>query len=291
MKMLFLFVLISISITSLAQSEAFLQKKARQLTEKSPFQDEIDGKFPERILYQDDEVMAVRSYAPQLPVHALIYPKKRTATLNDLADSDTKIMAKMIWVAKKLAKDLGVSETGYRLVINTNEDAGQSAFHIHLHLLGGHKTGAMVEQTWRNKGEKPSTSYLNDITSVKKAFGEYYEAWRRNDELAVMNTLTKEAVIMPQGLNPKKGLEEISAFWFPKDSSKTTIKRFDYEIDDLKVDLNTAFVRSRSVLSFEYEQGGQKIVKNDQKQVHTTFLERQADGQWKVSCKMWSNIN
>jgi len=291
MKNIILIPFLFFSITVLAQSEAYKQQKAKQLTEKSPFQDEIDGKFPERILYQDDDVMAVKSFAPQLPVHALIYPKKRIATLNDLSEDDSKIIAKMIFVGKQLAKDLGVSETGYRLTFNTNEDAGQSAFHIHMHLLGGYKTGAMVEQTWRNKSDKPSNSYLKDIEEVKKVFGEYYSAWLKNNEEAVMKTLTKEAVIVPQGLSPKKGMEEIRNFWFPKDGSKTTITRFDYKIEDLKVDLNTAFVRSSSVLSFEYEKDGQKIIKNNQNQVHTTYMERQNDGTWKVTCKMWSSVN
>ena len=106
-----------------------------------------------------------------------------------------------------------------------------------------------------------------------------------------MNTLAKDAVIMPQGLTPKIGSAEISEFWFPKDGSKTIIKHFDYVIEDLKVDENTAFVRSSSTLGFEYESNGQKIIKNDQKYVHSTFLERQKNGQWKVSAKVWSSLN
>jgi histidine triad (HIT) family protein len=59
----------------------------------------------------------------------------------------------MMLVAKKMAADAGVADSGYRLVFNTNEDAGQSVFHIHLHLLGGMKTGPMVDQTWRNRNK------------------------------------------------------------------------------------------------------------------------------------------
>ena len=276
---------------AIAQSEAYKQLKAKQLSEKSPFQDEIDGKYPERILYQDNDVMALKSFAPQMPVHVLVIPKKRIATLNDLTKEDERIVGRMVVVAKQLAKDMGIAETGYRLAFNTNEDAGQSAFHIHLHLLGGAKTGAMVDQTWRNRSDKPSSSYLKDIENVKTAFGAYYSAWLQNSEEAVMNTMVANAVIIPAGLSPKKGDAEIRAFWFPKDGSKTTITRFDYIIEDLKVDLNSAFVRGIAVLSFDYETEGQKITKTDQKQVHTTFLERQTDGQWKVSCKMWSTVN
>lgn len=291
MKNILLGFILFLAYPTFSQSEAYKQQKAKQLAEKSPFQDEIDGKFPEHILYQDKEVIAFKSNSPQLPVHILIIPKKRIPTLNDVSKNDSKLLGKMVLIAQKLAKDLGISETGYRLVMNTNEDAGQSVFHIHLHLLGGHKTGAMVEQTWRNKGEKPSSSYLKEIENVKKAFGEYYTAWLSNNEEAVLKTFTTDAVIMPQGLLPKKGLDEIRGFWFPEDGSKTTITKFDYIIEDLKVDLNTAFVRSSSVLSFEYEKDGQKIVRRDQNQVHTTYMEKQNDGSWKVTCKMWSSLN
>jgi histidine triad (HIT) family protein len=273
-----------------AQSAAYKEKKAKQLAGKSPFQDEIDGKFPDHLLYQDADIIAIKDNAPQLPVHVLIIPKKRIPTLNDLTEEDSKTVAKMIVVAKNLAKDLGIAETGYRLAFNTNEHSGQSVFHIHLHLLGGYKTGAIVDQTWRNRGVKPSAAYLKDIENVKIAFGQYHAAWLQNNEDSVMNTLTKDAVIMPQGLSPKKGMEDIRHFWFPKDGSKTTITRFDYVIEDFKVDVNSAFVRSSSILSFTYEKEGKKLIKDDLKQLHTTFLERQEDGSWKVNCKMWSNI-
>jgi histidine triad (HIT) family protein len=249
------------TLSSFAQSEVYKQRKAKQLSEKSPFQDEIDGKFPNHILYQDKEVIAFKSNSAQLPIHILIIPKRRIPTLNDISEKDGKILGNMLLVAKKIAKDLGISESGYRLVINTNEDAGQSVFHIHLYLLGGHKTGAMVEQTWRNQSEKPSNSYLKDIEDVRNAFGGYYSTWLKNDEMAVLQTLTNTAVIIPQGLNPIKGIEEIKTFWFPNDGSKTTITRFDYSVEDIKVDLNNAFVRSSSVLSFEYEKDSQKIIK------------------------------
>jgi histidine triad (HIT) family protein len=289
-KIYFLLLFVFCGQNTFAQSAAYKEKKAKQLAVKSPFQDEIDGKFPDHILYQDADIMAIKDNAPQLPVHVLIIPKKRIPTLNDLTEEDSKIVAKMIVVAKDLAKDLGIAETGYRLAFNTNEHSGQSVFHIHLHLLGGYKTGAMVDQTWRNRGVKPSAAYLKDIENVKIAFGQYHSAWLQNNEDSVMNTLSKDAVIMPQGLTPKKGMKDIRNFWFPKDGSKTTITRFDYTIDEYKVDMNSAFVISSSILSFTYEHNGQKTIKNDQKQVHTTFLERQMDGSWKVSCKMWSRV-
>ena len=76
----------------------------------------------------------------------MIVPKKEIYTINDTDNSDIELLGKMMLVAKKLAKEKGISETGYRLSINVNEDAGQSVFHIHMHLLGGKKLGPMVTQ-------------------------------------------------------------------------------------------------------------------------------------------------
>jgi histidine triad (HIT) family protein len=271
------------------QSATYQEKKARLLREPSPFQDEIEGKA-ERLVYEDKNVVAFPADAPQMPIHLLIVPKKRIPTLNDVGRNEKAILQRMVHVAIKLAKQHGIAESGYRLAINTNENAGQSVFHIHLHLLGGHPTGPMVEQSWRNHGPKPSASYLQDLESVKTSFLAYYEAWRRNDSAAVMRTLAQQVVIMPQGLPAKKDAAEIREFWFPQDGSRTTVTRFDVEIQDLKLDLNTAIVRSNSILSFRYEKDGQIMQRDNQAQQHLTHLVRQKDGSWKVGFKMWSNI-
>ncbi len=76
----------------------------------------------------------------------MIVPKKEIHTINDVSDDDLMVLGKLFLVAKKLAKENGIAETGYRLSINTNEDAGQSVFHLHMHLLGGEKLGLMVSQ-------------------------------------------------------------------------------------------------------------------------------------------------
>ena len=75
-----------------------------------------------------------------------MFHKKEIHTINDADNSDIELLGKMMLVAKKLANEKGISETGYRLSINVNEDAGQSVFHIHMHLLGGKKLGPMVTQ-------------------------------------------------------------------------------------------------------------------------------------------------
>ena len=82
----------------------------------------------------------------QARVHVLIVPKKEIPTINDINDKDAMVLGKLFLVAKKLAKEKGIAETGYRLVMNINEDSGQSVFHLHMHLLGGEKLGPMMTQ-------------------------------------------------------------------------------------------------------------------------------------------------
>jgi histidine triad (HIT) family protein len=90
-----------------------------------------------KIAYEDEEVVAFHDINPQAPVHVLIVPRKHIPTLNDAVEEDQALLGKMMLVAQKLAKELGVADSGYRLVLNTNRGAGQSIFHIHFHLLGG----------------------------------------------------------------------------------------------------------------------------------------------------------
>jgi len=98
----------------------------------------IQGReIPADIVYEDDSVLAFRDVNPQAPVHVLVIPKKHISTLNDLGDEDTSLMGTMILTARRLAHDLGLSEAGYRLVMNCNAEGGQTVFHIHLHILGG----------------------------------------------------------------------------------------------------------------------------------------------------------
>jgi len=90
-----------------------------------------------KIAYEDEEVVAFHDINPQAPVHVLVVPRKHIPTLNDASEEDQALLGKMMLVAQKLAKELGIADSGYRLVLNTNRGAGQSVFHIHLHLLGG----------------------------------------------------------------------------------------------------------------------------------------------------------
>lgn len=90
-----------------------------------------------RIAYEDTEAMAFHDVAPQAPVHLLIIPRRHVARVSDLTASEHPLVGRLVAVANQLARELKVAEAGYRLVINCNAQAGQSVFHLHLHLLGG----------------------------------------------------------------------------------------------------------------------------------------------------------
>jgi histidine triad (HIT) family protein len=97
----------------------------------------IAGQIPGKFLHQDDELVAIADINPQAPLHALIIPRKHIATLNDLSPEDDAIVGAMHRAAAALAAQHGYSNRGYRTVFNTNREAGQTVFHIHLHLLAG----------------------------------------------------------------------------------------------------------------------------------------------------------
>jgi len=99
----------------------------------------INRQIPADIVYEDEFVLAFNDISPQAPVHILIIPKKQIATLNDLEQADELVMGKIVYAASQIAKEKGIEQGGYRLVFNCNEDAGQTVFHIHCHLLGGRK--------------------------------------------------------------------------------------------------------------------------------------------------------
>ena len=97
------------------------------------------GEIPSEFLYEDDEFVAFNDIHPQTPVHILIVPKKHIVSIADLADEDVPLVGRMMAVARTVALKAGVSEKGYRLVINTGPEGGQVVMHLHMHLLGGRK--------------------------------------------------------------------------------------------------------------------------------------------------------
>jgi histidine triad (HIT) family protein len=96
-----------------------------------------DGEIPCDMVFENDDVLAFQDVNPQAPVHIVIIPRKHIATVNEVAESDEVTMGKLFSVAKIIAAQQGVSDDGYRLVVNCNEKAGQTVFHIHMHLLAG----------------------------------------------------------------------------------------------------------------------------------------------------------
>jgi len=101
------------------------------------FCDIVAGKIKGEIIYSDQEVAAFRDINPQAPVHILIVTRKHISTTNELEPADSQLIGKLVLAAKSIAQKEGISERGYRMVLNCNAEAGQSVFHIHLHLLGG----------------------------------------------------------------------------------------------------------------------------------------------------------
>ncbi len=99
----------------------------------------IQGKAPARIVYQDDTVTAFWDVIPRTPVHLLIVPNQHLTSLSQLKEEDAPLLGSLFLVANQLASEYGIRESGYRLVINTGPDAGQSVSHLHLHLIGGRR--------------------------------------------------------------------------------------------------------------------------------------------------------
>ena len=97
----------------------------------------VAGEIPADIVYESETVLAFRDINPQAPTHVLIIPRRHIATINELEESDRDTIGNLYLAAKEIAADEGLSESGYRVVMNCNRGAGQSVFHIHLHLLGG----------------------------------------------------------------------------------------------------------------------------------------------------------
>ena len=101
----------------------------------------VNGEIKPDVVYENEAILAFRDINPQAPVHVLVVPKKHIATLNDLEPEHDVLVGEMYLTAKKVAEKLGIAESGYRTVMNCNEGAGQSVFHLHLHILGGRQMG------------------------------------------------------------------------------------------------------------------------------------------------------
>jgi histidine triad (HIT) family protein len=101
----------------------------------------VAGEIPADIIFESDDTIAFRDINPQAPTHALIIPRRHVATINDLEDGDEALVGNLFLAARKIAADEGIADAGYRVAMNCNEAAGQTVFHLHLHILGGRKMG------------------------------------------------------------------------------------------------------------------------------------------------------
>lgn len=99
------------------------------------------GEIAAELVFKNDAVVAFRDINPQAPTHILIIPRRHIATINDIGENDRELLGEMYLVAAQLARQEGFAEDGYRVTMNCNEGAGQTVFHIHLHLLGGRRFG------------------------------------------------------------------------------------------------------------------------------------------------------
>jgi histidine triad (HIT) family protein len=97
----------------------------------------VAGTIPAKLAYQDEHTLAFHDVDPRAPVHVLIIPRKHIASVDRLGDADAETVGRLFIVARGLARELGVADSGFRLVVNNGGDAGQSVDHIHMHLLGG----------------------------------------------------------------------------------------------------------------------------------------------------------
>lgn len=97
----------------------------------------VAGTIPAKLVYEDDRAVAFRDINPQAPTHALVIPRSHIASLAEASEDDESLLGHLLRVAARVAREEGHAEAGYRTVINTGPDAGQTVFHIHVHVLGG----------------------------------------------------------------------------------------------------------------------------------------------------------
>jgi histidine triad (HIT) family protein len=114
------------------------------MAEETIFSKIIRREIPTELLYQDELVTAFRDIHPRAPSHILIVPNVLIPTVNDVEPQHEAALGRMFTVARKLAAAEGISENGYRLIMNCNSHGGQEVYHIHMHLVGGHPLGAML---------------------------------------------------------------------------------------------------------------------------------------------------
>lgn len=107
------------------------------MADKTIFSRIIDGEIPGTFVYQDDEVVAIRDINPAAPVHVLVIPRKPVPSLAQLEEGDLELAGRILLAVRRIAEQEGLAERGYRVVVNTGEEGGQTVPHLHFHILGG----------------------------------------------------------------------------------------------------------------------------------------------------------
>ena len=103
----------------------------------------VAGEIPSKVVYENDEMLVFEDIDPRAPVHLLFIPREHMSTLNDAGSESAPMLGKMMLKAAELAKELGVDESGYRVLVNCNPEGGQVVFHLHMHLMGGRQMKGM----------------------------------------------------------------------------------------------------------------------------------------------------
>ena len=116
------------------------------MAQETIFSKIIRKEIPADIVYQDELVTAFRDINPQAPTHILIVPNKLIPTVNDVTAEDEPALGRLFTVAKRIAEQEGIAESGYRLLVNCNRDAGQEVYHLHMHIFGGRPLGPMLQK-------------------------------------------------------------------------------------------------------------------------------------------------
>jgi histidine triad (HIT) family protein len=116
------------------------------MAQETIFSKIIRKEIPAEIVYQDDLVTAFRDIHPQAPTHILIVPNKLIPTVNDVTAEDELALGRLFTVARQIAAQEGIAESGYRLLVNCNGDGGQEVYHLHMHILGGRALGPMLQK-------------------------------------------------------------------------------------------------------------------------------------------------
>jgi histidine triad (HIT) family protein len=114
------------------------------MPEETIFSKIIRKEIPSDMVYQDDTVTAFRDINPQAPTHILIIPNKIIPTMDDVGEADEQVLGHMITVAAKIAREQGIAQNGYRVLINCRDHGGQEVYHLHMHLFGGRALGPML---------------------------------------------------------------------------------------------------------------------------------------------------